>query len=104
MSNIKVRSQISQLNHSANELLEVIENEMWDEAIELSQKWDVNIRSFVHGLTAKQFISMRKEVEDLVSQNAIIERNLIDSRAKVLTQIQENNHSRTAIQFYNKTA
>jgi len=96
--------QIAQLNHSANELLETIENELWDEVIELSQRWDENIRSFIRSLSAEQFITLRNEVENIAFQNSKIEKCVIDSRAKVLTQIQETNNSRTAIQFYNKTA
>lgn len=102
--NMNASTQITQLNNSANELLATIENELWDEAIELSQQWDANIRSFVCGLSAEQVISMKNEIEEIASQNSSIKDRLIDSRAKVLTLIQENNNSRTAIQLYNKTA
>ncbi|MFK7815370.1 MAG: hypothetical protein AB8B92_03460 [Gammaproteobacteria bacterium] len=101
---MNVKAEISQLNNLANELLENIENELWDETKILSQKWDAKIRRFVQSLSAKQFITMKNEIENISSQNTIIEKRLIDLRAKVLTQIQENEHTRTAIQFYNKTA
>ncbi len=96
--------KITQLNTSANELTKVIENELWDEATVLSQKWDQNVRDFISGLSAKQFINMKKEIEDIASQNTRIETLLIELRAKVLTQIQENKYSNNAIQLYHKTA
>ena len=44
---MNVDQQLTQINNSANELVETIENELWDEAIELSQQWDVRIRNFI---------------------------------------------------------
>ena len=92
-----------QMTDSANELLATIENESWDEAIDLSQQWDTKIRSFISGLSTEQFLSMKSEIEKIASQNNNIKKHLIDSRAKVLTLIQENNTSQSAIQLYNNT-
>jgi len=100
---MNVDQQLTQLNNSANELVETIENEMWDEAIELSQQWDARIRSFIRRLSAEQFVSMKSEIEEIATQNTSIKKRLIKLRAKVLTQIQENNNSRTAIQLYSNT-
>ncbi|QMU60397.1 MAG: hypothetical protein GKR92_01270 [Gammaproteobacteria bacterium] len=93
--------QLMQVTDSANELLTTIENESWDEAIALSLQWDKRVRTFIHSLSAEQFIAMKSEIEIIVSQNNSIEKRLVAMRAKVLTQIQENNTSRSAIQLYN---
>lgn len=100
---MNVDQQLTQINNSANRLVETIENELWDEAIELSQQWDARIRKFMRSLSAEQFISMRSEIEYIVSQNTSINKRLIKLRANVLTLIQENNSSRSAIQLYNNT-
>ena len=100
---MNVDQQLTQINNSANRLVETIENELWDEAIELGQQWDARIREFMRCLSAEQFISMRSEIENIASQNTSINKRLIKLRAKVLTQIQENNSSRSAIQLYNST-
>lgn len=100
---MSVDQQLTQINNSAYELVETIENELWDEAIELSQQWDVRIRNFIRNLSAEQFVSMKSEIEKIATQNTSIKKRLINLRAKVLTQIQENNTSRSAIQFYNSS-
>ena len=46
---------------------------------------------------------MKSEIEKIATQNTSINKRLIKLRAKVLTQIQENNNSRSAIQLYNST-
>ncbi len=92
-----------QVTNSANELLATIENESWDEAVELSQQWDAKIRSFVRGLSAEQFLSMKSEIEKIASQNTSIKKQLEKLRANVLTQLQENNTSQSAIQLYTST-
>lgn len=100
---MNVDQQLTQINNSANRLVETIENELWDEAIEFSQQWDARIRKFMRSLSAEQFISMRSEIENIASQNTSINKRLIKLRANVLTQIQENNSSRSAMQLYNNT-
>jgi len=100
---MNVDKQLTQINNSAYELVETIENELWDEAIELSQQWDVSIRNFIRSLSAEQFVSMKSEIEKIATQNMSINNRLIKLRAKVLTKIQENNTSRSAIQLYNSS-
>lgn len=100
---MNVDQQLTQLNNSANELVESIENEFWDEAIELSQLWDARIRSLIRSLSAEQFVSMKSEIEKIATQNTSIKKRLIKLRAKVLTQIQENNTSQSAIKLYNSS-
>jgi len=100
---MNVDQQLTQINNSAYELVETIENELWDEAIELSQQWDARIRNFIRSLSAEQFVSMKSEIEKIATQNTSINKRLIKLRAKVLTKIQENNTSRSAIQLYNSS-
>jgi len=100
---MNVNKQLKQVSDSGNLLLDTIEDESWDEAIELSQQWDARIRGFIQSLSAEQFISMKSEIEKIASQNTSIKKRLIKYRAKVLTQIQENNNSHSAIQLYNNT-
>lgn len=100
---MNVKQQLNQIISSANELVETIDNELWDEAVGLSQQWDTSIRYFVRGLSAEQFISMKSEIEQIATQNTSIKKRLVKLRANVLTQIQENNNSRSAIQLYNNT-
>lgn len=100
---MNVDQQLTQLNNSANELVESIENEFWDEAIELSQLWDARIRSLIRSLSAEQFVSMKSEIEKIATQNTSIKKRLIKLRAKVLTKIQENNTSQSAIKLYNSS-
>ncbi len=100
---MNVDQQLTQLNNSADELVESIENEFWDEAIELSQLWDARIRSLIRSLSAEQFVSMKSEIEKIATQNTSIKKRLIKLRAKVLTQIQENNTSQSAIKLYNSS-
>ena len=100
---MNVDQQLTQLNNSANELVESIQNEFWDEAIELSQLWDARIRSLIRSLSAEQFVSMKSEIEKIATQNTSIKKRLIKLRAKVLTQIQENNISQSAIELYNSS-
>jgi predicted HD phosphohydrolase len=100
---MSVNQQIIQLRHSADELLEKIDNEYWDEAKILSKKWDISVRDFMCNLSPEKFIANRGEVESLAMLNKKIENHLVTLRAKVLTKIQENNTSRNAIQLYNKT-
>ena len=95
--------QLKQVNDSAKELHATIENESWDEAAELSHQWDSRIRNFIRSLSAEQFISMKSEIENIASQNSSIKKQLEKLRAKVLTQLQENNNSQSAIQLYNST-
>jgi hypothetical protein len=94
--------EIIQLHHSADELLESIDNECWDEANILSKKWDSTIRNFIRNLSPEKFVAIRDEIENIVSLNSKIENHLVDLRAKVLTKIQKNNSSQNAIRFYNK--
>ncbi len=100
---MNVEQQLTQLNNSANELVESIENESWDEAIELGQLWDARIRGFIRSLSAEQFVSMESEIEKIATQNTSINKRLIKLRAKVLTKIQENNISQSAIKLYNSS-
>ena len=100
---MSVSKQLKLVNNSADELLATIENGLWGEAEELCRQWDARIRKFMRSLSAEQFISMRSEIENIASQNTSIIERLIKLRAKVLTQIQENNSSRSAIQLYNNT-
>lgn len=100
---MNVDQQLTQLNNSADELVESIENEFWDEAIELSQLWDARIRSLIRSLSAEQFVSMKSEIDKIATQNTSIKKRLIKLRAKVLTQIQENNTSQSAIKLYNSS-
>lgn len=100
---MNVDQQLTQLNNSADELVESIENEFWDEAIELSQLWDARIRSLIRSLSAEQFVSMKSEIDKIATQNTSIKKRLIKLRAKILTQIQENNTSQSAIKLYNSS-
>jgi len=100
---MSVDEQLVQVTDLANELLATIEDESWGEAEELCRQWDTRIRSFIQGLSAEQFISMKSEIENIASQNTSIKKRLVTLRAKVLTQIQENNNSHSAIQLYNTT-
>ena len=100
---MSVDEQLVQVIDLANELLATIEDESWDEAEELCRQWDARIRSFIKGLSAEQFISMKSEIENIASQNTSINKRLVTLRAKVLTKIQENNNSHSAIQLYNST-
>ncbi len=100
---MSTQKQLSQVKNLAKELLSTINNESWDEAMKLSQKWDANIRKYIRSLTAEQFISMNNDIEELANTNTVIKDQLIDLRAKVLTQIQNNKYSQTAIQQYNNT-
>ncbi len=98
---MSTQKQLSQVKYLAEELLMTINNESWDEAIELSQKWDADVRAFINSLTAEQFITMSSDIEKITETNTIIKDQVIDLRAKVLTQIQNNKHTQTAIQQYN---
>ena len=100
---MSTQKQLSQVKYLAEELLMTIDNESWDEAMGLSQKWDADVRAFINDLTAEQLISMKSDIEKIAYTNTIIKDQLIDLRAKVLTQIQNNKHSQTAIQQYNNT-
>lgn len=100
---MNVNKQLAQITEAANELISYIESESWDDAMRLSLQWDTKIRNLMRGLSAEQFIAMKCQIESLASQNANIKNRLIKLRAKVLTQIQENNSSRAAIQQYNNS-
>ncbi len=100
---MNVQKRLMHVTDLANELQRFIENELWDEAMQLSQQWDSEVRKFVHNLSSAQFIAIRDEIEELASKNTRIKTKLTGLRAKVLTQIQENNYSHTAIQSYSNT-
>jgi hypothetical protein len=100
---MNANKQIKQVTASANELLVMINNEDWDEAMQLSQQLDIKIRNLIRGQSAEQLIAMKSEIEKIVHLNRSIEKHLIKLRAKVLTQIQENNSNRTAIQLYHNS-
>ena len=100
---MNVNEQLMQITDFADELNTSIENESWEMAMQLSHQWDVNIRKFIGGLSAEQCIKMKGQIESLASQNKSINNRLVKLRAKVLTQIQENNNSRKAIKQYNNS-
>lgn len=100
---MNAKKHIMHVTDIADELLTTIEDESWEEAMQLSQLWDAKIRQLIRSLSAEQFISMQSDIEKIASKNSIIEKHLTKLRAKVLTQIQENNNSRTAIQLYNSS-
>lgn len=95
--------QLKQVTECADKLLDTINSEAWDEAMQLSQQWDEKIHNLIRGLSAEQFIAMKSDIEKVASLNRSIEKHLSKLRAKVLTKIQENNTSRTAIQLYHSS-
>ncbi|MGH1537512.1 MAG: hypothetical protein ACRBDX_05635 [Gammaproteobacteria bacterium] len=101
---MNAKLQLIQINDSAKELIASIENESWDDAMHLSQQWDTRIRDLICNMSAEQFITMESQIVSLVDQNMCIKKRLVNLRAKVLTQLQENNTSRSAIQSYNNVA
>ena len=98
---MKIQKQLNQVKNLANELTSMIENELWDEAIVLSQQWDVSIREMIRSLSADQIIEMRSELEQIASINLSLKDQLDTLRVKVLTQINKFNNSQTAIRLYN---
>ena len=98
---MNVKKKIKQLTDCAQGLNSAIEEESWDEAMLLSQQWDTNIRDLFRSLSTEQFTTMKSELEEILDQNVSIRKHLMELRAKVLTQIQENNNNRSAIQLYN---
>ena len=95
--------QLKQVTECADKLLDTINCEAWDEAMHLSQQWDAKIHNLIRSLSAEQFIAMKSDIEKVASLNRSIEKQLIKLRAKVLTEIQENNTSRNAIQLYHNS-
>jgi len=100
---MNVKKCLEQVTDLADELLTTIDDESWDEAVVLSQQWDSRVRNFIKSVIADQSVSVKSEIKNIALQNARIENRLTELRAKVLTQIQENNTSRSAIQLYNNT-
>jgi len=100
---MNVKKCLEQVTDLADELLTTIDDESWDEAVVLSQQWDSRVRNFIKSVIADQSVSVKSEIKNIALQNARIENHLTELRAKVLTQIQENNTSRSAIQLYNNT-
>ena len=98
-----IQKQIMQVRKLANELASMIEDELWDEAVILSQQWDVSIREMIRSLSADQIIEMRSELEQIASINLSFKNQLDTLRAKKLAQINKFNNTQTAIRFYNKT-
>ena len=98
-----IQKQIMQVRKLANELASMIEDELWDEAVILSQQWDVSIREMIRSLSAEQIIEMRSELEQIASINLSYKNQLDTLRAKTLTQINKFNNTQTAIRFYNNT-
>ena len=98
-----IQKQIMQVRKLANELASMIEDELWDEAVILSQQWDVSIREMIRSLSADQIIEMRSELEQIASINLSYKNQLDTLRAKTLTQINKFNNTQTAIRFYNNT-
>jgi len=101
---MSANSHFSQLAIFGNKIEECIENELWEEADQFCQQWDEKIRTLINSLSAEQFVAMGAQIENVASQNARIKKHLIKLRAKVLTQLQENNTSQTAIQQYQNIA
>jgi hypothetical protein len=97
---LNIQKKITEVKQSAEVLLEIIENEAWDEANELCQQWDTKIRIFFNELSSEEIIAARQEIEEIAVINVKIKNCIIQSRAKVLTQLQKNNTSRTVIQLY----
>ena len=100
---MNANKQLMQITDFADELIASIENESWEAAMQLSQQWDINIRNLIRSISAEQFIAMKSQIECLAAKNTSIKKRLIKSRAKVLTQLQENNNCRKAIQQYNNS-
>ncbi len=98
---MNAKLQLIQINDSAKELIASIENESWDDAMHLSQQWDSRIRDLIRNLPAEKIIVMKSQIDTLAAQNLYIKDCLVNLRAKVLTQLQENSNSRSAIQLYN---
>ncbi len=100
---MSTKKLIQELSDLAVDLLTTIDDELWDDAKRLSQLWDVKIRTFISNLPAEEFITLQDEIEKIASNNTKIENHLVTMRAKVLTKIQNNNNSRTAIEQYNSS-
>ena len=97
------QNQLVQITDFAVKFSKCIEDEAWKEAKTLSQQWDAQIREFMIGLSAEQLITYKAEIEKIASENTAIKNKLTNMRAKVLTQIQDNKHSFTAIQSYSNS-
>ena len=96
-----IKEELEELNQAANRLLSSTkEDESWEEIVHLIQKWDERIQILVRGLSAEQLLKFGSEVKKIADKNLKIKGQLEALRAKVLTQIQENTHSRSAIQQY----
>ena len=100
---MNIQKQLNQIRKLANELASMIEDELWDEAVILSQQWDVSIREMIRSLSANQSIEMRSELEQIASINLSFKNQLDTLRAKKLAQINKFNNTQTAIRFYNNT-
>lgn len=98
---MKIQKQLNHVRNLANELASMIEDELWDEALVLSEQWDLSIREMIRSLSADQIIEMRSELEQISSINLSFKNQLDTSRVKVLTQIKKFNTSHTAIRLYN---
>lgn len=100
---MNIQKQLNQIRKLANELASMIEDELWDEAVILSQQWDVSIREMIRSLSADQIIEMRSELEQIASINLSYKNQLDTLRAKTLTKINKFNNTQTAIRFYNNS-
>ena len=98
---MNIQKQLNQIRKLANELASMIEDELWDEAVVLSEQWDLSIREMIRSLSADQIIGMKRELEQIASINLSYKNQLDTLRAKVLTQINKFNNTQNAIRFYN---
>lgn len=98
---MNIQKQLNQIRKLANELASMIEDELWDEALVLSEQWDLSIREMIRSLSADQIIGMKRELEQIASINLSYKNQLDTLRAKVLTQINKFNNTQNAIRFYN---
>ena len=98
-----IKQQFTELNQAARRLLSRMDDESWEDVVQLTQEWDERIRILVRDLTAEQIIGLESDIKKIAVQNSKIKKQLEVIRAKVLTLIQENNHSRNAIKHYNNS-
>ena len=100
---LSIKEQLVELNNAASKLLFTMDDESWEAMIQVTQEWDERIQILVRGLSAQQIVELESEIKKIADKNIKIKENLEILRAKVLTQIQENNHSRNVIQQYSNS-